>query len=67
MLKSEKPTWRVMNCIYDFCEVHLRTPKIREIMRELNISSTSPVDYHLDKLEDWGYIARERRVSGGCV
>ena len=40
-------------------------PTIREIGDELNISSTSVVNYNLERLEERGYIERESRLSRG--
>lgn len=38
------------------------SPSMREIMTDLNISSTSVVTYHLEKLERMGLI---KRVANG--
>ncbi len=40
-------------------------PTIREIGEECNISSTSVVNYNLNKLEREGYLVRDRKVSRG--
>lgn len=40
-------------------------PTIREIGEAVNIGSTSVVNYNLNKLEQGGYIQRERNVSRG--
>jgi repressor LexA len=40
-------------------------PSMREICSALNISSTSVVSYNLDRLEEAGYIDRDREVSRG--
>ena len=40
-------------------------PSIREIQAIAGISSTSLVDYHLDRLEEIGFIERDRGVSRG--
>jgi len=40
-------------------------PSIREIGRAAGISSTSVVNYHLERLEDEGLIERDRRHSRG--
>ncbi|PJF45091.1 MAG: repressor LexA [Phototrophicales bacterium] len=40
-------------------------PTIREIGEAVNIGSTSVVNYNLNKLEQAGYIKRERNVSRG--
>jgi repressor LexA len=40
-------------------------PTIREIGDELKISSTSVVNYNLERLEERGYIERESRLSRG--
>lgn len=42
-----------------------RPPTIREIGRAVNISSTSVVNYNLNKLEERGYLEREAEVSRG--
>lgn len=40
-------------------------PSIREIMRALNISSTSVVNYNLNVLVEKGYITRHRELARG--
>lgn len=40
-------------------------PTICEIGDELNISSTSVVNYNLERLQERGYIERESRLSRG--
>lgn len=40
-------------------------PSIREICDQANISSTSVVNYYLERLQELGYIERERQVSRG--
>lgn len=40
-------------------------PAIREIMEDMNFSSTSAVNYALDQMEDWGWISRDRDVARG--
>jgi repressor LexA len=40
-------------------------PTIRDIQRELDISSTSVVDYNLKVLEERNYIRRNRNISRG--
>lgn len=55
--------------IYRFIRQFVREnhypPTIREIGSALGISSTSVVNYNLDKLEEAGLIEREREVSRG--
>lgn len=40
-------------------------PTIREIGKEVGISSTSVVNYNLDKLEKEGFLERDRTISRG--
>ncbi len=42
-----------------------RPPTIREIGSALNISSTSVVNYNLNRLEEYGMLERDRTVSRG--
>ena len=42
-----------------------RPPSIREIGENLEISSTSVVNYYLDQLKKMGYLERDTRVSRG--
>lgn len=44
---------------------HGRPPTIREIGVECNISSTSVVNYNLNKLKDKGFLIRDPEVSRG--
>jgi repressor LexA len=60
---------RRQRAILDFIEGFLidndYPPTIRDIQRELNISSTSVVDYNLKVLEGRGYIRRNKNISRG--
>ncbi|ABX02803.1 MAG TPA: transcriptional repressor LexA [Herpetosiphon sp.] len=53
--------------IYDYIKQFIRTngyaPAIRDIQRELSISSTSVVAYNLRALESKGHIRREGNIS----
>ena len=51
--------------IRQFYREHGYPPTIREIGNALNISSTSVVNYNLNKLEEAGLIQRDREVSRG--
>jgi len=46
-----------------FISEHDYPPSIRDIQVGCNISSTSVVDYNLKRLEEKGYIRRDREVS----
>ena len=60
---------RRQRAILDFIEGFLADndypPTIRDIQRELDISSTSVVDYNLKVLEERNYIRRNRNISRG--
>ena len=60
---------RRQRAILDFIEGFLADndypPTIRDIQRELAISSTSVVDYNLKVLEERSYIRRNRNISRG--
>src|SRR5688500_141107 len=60
---------RRQRAILDYIEGFLTDndypPTIRDIQRELGISSTSVVDYNLKVLEDRNYIHRNRNISRG--
>jgi SOS-response transcriptional repressor LexA len=45
---------RILECIRDFIQERGYPPTVRDIARELGISSTSVVDYHLKRLEQAG-------------
>jgi repressor LexA len=55
--------------ILEFVEAHIDEngypPSMREICAATEISSTSVVSYNLDRLEEAGYISRDREVSRG--
>jgi len=55
--------------ILTFLAAYLREngypPSIREIGMATGISSTSVVSYNLDRLEEYGYIQRDREISRG--
>jgi len=56
---------RILECIRDFIQERGYPPTVRDIARELGISSTSVVDYHLRRLEQAGWIERDPRSSRG--
>jgi len=56
---------RILECIREFIHERGYPPTVRDLARELGISSTSVVDYHLRRLEQAGWIARDPRFSRG--
>ncbi len=61
---SEKQQ-RIFDFIHEFMMENDRPPTIREIQYSCHLSSTSVVDYNLQKLEKEGYIKRQSDVSRG--
>ena len=55
----------MLHYIYDSIEDESRPPTIREIGGALKISSTSVVNYNLNRLKDKGLLERDRTVSRG--
>ncbi|MBX5444791.1 transcriptional repressor LexA [Sphaerobacter sp.] len=55
----------MLEYIERFLEENTYPPTIREIQRDLNISSTSVVDYNLNILEQRNLIRRNRNISRG--
>jgi repressor LexA len=56
---------RVLDVLEHYTEQYGYPPSIREMCSRANISSTSVANYYLDRLEELGYIERDRRVSRG--
>jgi repressor LexA len=56
---------RILHYIWEFNQDRGYPPSIREIGREVGISSTSVVNYNLDRLEQEGLIERDRKQSRG--
>ncbi|MDW8325220.1 MAG: transcriptional repressor LexA [Anaerolineales bacterium] len=68
MAKKAKLSLRqqeILNFISRFSEEHQYPPTIREIGEAVGISSTSVVNYNLNKLAEEGYIVRAKRMSRG--
>jgi repressor LexA len=61
---SEKQR-KIMKFIAEHIEENGYPPSMREICAATGISSTSVVSYNLDRLEEAGYISRDREVSRG--
>jgi repressor LexA len=59
---SEKQQ-RILEFLRDFIADKDYPPSIRDIQQGCGISSTSVVDYNLKRLEERGYIRRDREVS----
>lgn len=55
----------ILQFTHGYIEEHGRPPTIREIGKAVGINSTSVVNYNLGKLEDKGYLGRDRDVSRG--
>lgn len=55
----------ILKYIWEYFNEAGRPPTIREIGSAVNISSTSVVNYNLNKLEERGYVEREAEVSRG--
>ncbi len=55
----------ILKYIAECLEVESRPPTIREIGNQLNISSTSVVNYNLNRLKDKGLLERDAEVSRG--
>ena len=56
---------KILEFFFDFQAANYRPPTIREIGKAVEISSTSVVNYNLNRLEEMGFIERERTVSRG--
>ena len=56
---------RILEFIQEFIEEHDYPPTIREIGAAVGISSTSVVNYNLERLEEMNLIQRNREVSRG--
>ncbi|MBI2320948.1 MAG: transcriptional repressor LexA [Chloroflexi bacterium] len=56
---------RILAFIREYLDEHSRPPTIREIQAAVEASSTSVVDYNLRKLEQLGYLRRDRELSRG--
>lgn len=68
-MAKEKPLserqHNILQFIWDYIEEHSRPPTIREIGGNVKISSTSVVNYNLNKLEERGLLERDADVSRG--
>ncbi|MEX1022662.1 MAG: transcriptional repressor LexA, partial [Dehalococcoidia bacterium] len=54
---------KILQFLEDFIADHDYPPSIRDIQNGCDISSTSVVDYNLKRLEEKGFIRRDREVS----
>ncbi len=61
-IKKIKTRERILNFIREFLEEKGYAPTVRDIVRGCNISTTSVVQHHLDRLEREGYIQRDPQV-----
>lgn len=66
---SEKPLSDrqkgILEFVWRYTQEHGRPPTIREIGARVDISSTSVVNYNLDRLEEKGFLDRDAEVSRG--
>ena len=56
---------RMLDFIQDFSDENGYPPSIREIGKAVKISSTSVVNYNLNRLVEEGYLSRDQNVSRG--
>jgi len=56
---------RILAFVGEYINDNGYPPSMREICSAASISSTSVVSYNLDRLEEAGYIVRDREVSRG--
>ncbi|NLF00474.1 MAG: repressor LexA [Anaerolineales bacterium] len=56
---------RILEFLGGYIEENGYPPSIREIGAAVGITSTSVVSYHLRRMEESGYISRDREVSRG--
>jgi repressor LexA len=56
---------RILDFVAEYIKGNGYPPSMREICSAADISSTSVVSYNLDRLEEAGYIVRDREVSRG--
>ena len=62
MVNTSSTRTRILNFIRDFAKERGYAPTVRDIVKGCNISTTSVVQHHLDKLEREGYIRRDPQV-----
>ncbi|MGD2104489.1 MAG: transcriptional repressor LexA [Anaerolineae bacterium] len=56
---------RILEFVGEYISDNGYPPSMREICSAADISSTSVVSYNLDRLEEAGYVVRDREVSRG--
>ena len=64
-MKLSERQQKILDFIRDFFQDNMYPPTIREIGHAVGISSTSVVNYNLNKLVDAGLIERNKEVSRG--
>ena len=64
-MKLSERQQRILDFIREFIDENMYPPTIREIGQAVDISSTSVVNYNLNKLVDAGLIERNKEVSRG--
>jgi repressor LexA len=63
MLSRTSTRQKALLYINTYIQVHGYSPSIREIQDEIQVGSTSVVAFHLDKLQNEGYITRQPGLS----
>jgi len=63
--RLSKRQQKILQFVNEYLEENSYPPSIREIGAAAGISSTSVVTYNLHRLEEKGYISRDRDVSRG--
>ena len=57
----------VLQFLRDYIALHGRSPSEREIMQGVGLSSTSNVDYYLNKLVDARQVVWDKKISRGIM
>ena len=61
--EMEERLQKILAFLTNFADSSGYSPSIREIGDEIDVKSTSLVDFYLDKLEERGDILREKHIS----
>jgi repressor LexA len=58
---------QILFTIQEFIKQHRYSPCIRDIMRAVNISSTSVTVYYLDALQRRGFLERDPEINRSII
>jgi repressor LexA len=67
MTRAGETQREVLRAVFEYATEHGVAPSVRDVVRMTGVSSTSVAGYHLQRLEDAGYLRRLPGIARGLL